>query len=98
MSAFGGKADRDCRGSPLLRSLLGVKQTLLVAAHMSLVTQSGHRRCSPIQNEVDLQNAGRLSASHGTLTSKAELGFEPHSALNNPDGGMVGAHAELPSS
>jgi hypothetical protein len=25
----------DCRGSPLLRSLLGVKQTLLVAAHMS---------------------------------------------------------------
>jgi len=63
-----------------------------------LLTQSGHRRCSPIQNEVDLQNAGHLSASHGTLTSKAELGFEPHSALNNPDGGMVGAHAELPSS
>ena len=62
-----------------------------------LLTQSGRRRYSPIQ-KIDLQNAGHLSANRGTLTSKAELGFEPHSALNNPDGGMVGAHAELPSS
>jgi hypothetical protein len=35
MSAFRGKADMDFCGSPLLRSLLGVKRTWLVAAHMS---------------------------------------------------------------
>jgi len=35
MSAFGGKADMTLRGNPLSRSLLGVKQTSLFAAHMS---------------------------------------------------------------
>src|SRR5262245_61829556 len=35
MSAFGGKADMPPCGSPLLRSLLGVKRTWVVAAHMS---------------------------------------------------------------
>ena len=30
------------------------------------------------QNEVDLQNAGDLRRQLGTLTLKAELGFEPH--------------------
>jgi hypothetical protein len=35
MSAFGGKADMMFCGCPLLRSLLGAKQTLLVAAQMS---------------------------------------------------------------
>jgi hypothetical protein len=34
-SAFGGKADTTFRGSPLLRSLLGVKRTSLFAAQMS---------------------------------------------------------------
>jgi hypothetical protein len=37
MSAFGGKADMTLRGNPLSRSLLGVKQTSLFAAHMSLL-------------------------------------------------------------
>jgi hypothetical protein len=32
---FGGKADMTYCGNPLSRSLLGTKQTLLVAAHMS---------------------------------------------------------------
>ena len=77
-------------------SAFGGKADMTFACTCPLLTQSGHRRYSPIQN--DLQNAGHLSASRGTLTSKAELGFEPHGALNNPDGGMVGAHAELPSS
>src|SRR5262249_3943923 len=35
MSAFGGKADITSCGSPLSRSLLGVKQTSLFATHMS---------------------------------------------------------------
>src|SRR5262249_45806618 len=35
MSAFGGKADMTLCGSPLLRSLLGVKRTWPIAAHMS---------------------------------------------------------------
>ena len=35
MSAFGGKADMAFCGGPLLRSLLGIKRTWLVAAHMS---------------------------------------------------------------
>src|SRR5262245_333 len=35
MSAFGGKADMTVCGSPLSRSLLGVKRTWAVAAHMS---------------------------------------------------------------
>src|SRR5262245_60628389 len=35
MSAFGAKADLTLSGCPLFRSLLGVKQTSLVAAHMS---------------------------------------------------------------
>src|SRR5262249_31934375 len=34
-SAFGGKADMTVWGSPLSRSLLGVKQTSSVAPHMS---------------------------------------------------------------
>jgi hypothetical protein len=35
MSASGGKADRPFAGNALSRSLLGVKRTWLVAAHMS---------------------------------------------------------------
>src|SRR5262245_25918572 len=35
MSAFGGKADMTVCGSPLLRSLSGVKRTCRCAAHMS---------------------------------------------------------------
>src|SRR5262249_37253211 len=35
MSALGGKADMTFAGSPLSRSLLGVKRTWLVAPHMS---------------------------------------------------------------
>jgi len=35
MSAFGGKADMTIGTCPLSRSLSGVKQTSLVAAHMS---------------------------------------------------------------
>jgi len=35
MSAFGGKADMTFAGSPLSRSLLGVKRTSLFALHMS---------------------------------------------------------------
>src|SRR5262249_50385981 len=35
MSAFGGKADTTVCGSPLSRSLLGVKRTWPFAAHMS---------------------------------------------------------------
>jgi hypothetical protein len=35
MSALGGKADMTLCGNPLSRSLLGVKRTWLVAAHMS---------------------------------------------------------------
>jgi hypothetical protein len=35
MSTFGGQADMTLCGNPLLRSLLGVKWTWLVAAHMS---------------------------------------------------------------
>jgi hypothetical protein len=35
MSAFGGKADMQFYGCLLLRSLLGVKRTSLVALHMS---------------------------------------------------------------
>jgi hypothetical protein len=35
VSAFEGKADMTFCGGPLLRSLLGVKRTWLVAAHMS---------------------------------------------------------------
>src|SRR5262245_49973859 len=35
MPAFGGKADMTVCGSPLLRSLLGVKRTSLFATHMS---------------------------------------------------------------
>ena len=35
MSAFGGKADMTLCGNPLLRSLLGVKQTSLFAAQMA---------------------------------------------------------------
>src|SRR5262245_2259837 len=34
-SAFGGKADMTVCGSPLSRSLLGVKRTWLCATHMS---------------------------------------------------------------
>ena len=35
MSAFGGKADMTFCENPLSRSLLGVKRTWLIAAHMS---------------------------------------------------------------
>jgi hypothetical protein len=35
MSAFGGKADMTFCESPLSRSLLGLKRTSLIAAHMS---------------------------------------------------------------
>jgi hypothetical protein len=35
MSAFGGKADMTISACPLLRSLLGVKQTWPIAVHMS---------------------------------------------------------------
>ena len=35
MSAFEGKADMTLCGNPLLWSLLGVKRTWLIAAHMS---------------------------------------------------------------
>jgi len=34
-SAFGGKADMTLCGCPLFRSLLGVKRTWVIAAHMS---------------------------------------------------------------
>jgi hypothetical protein len=35
VSAFGGKADTRFAACPLFRSLLGVKRTSLIAAHMS---------------------------------------------------------------
>jgi hypothetical protein len=39
-------------------------------------------------------NADHVSAWNFNVENG--VGFEPHSALNNPDGGMVGAHAALP--
>ena len=83
MSAFGGKADIGlCAAHVCFRGQIYIGT--FCDAQCLLLTQSGHRRYSPIQNEEPLQNAGHLSASRGTLTSKAELGFEPHSALNTP--------------
>ena len=43
MSAFGGKADMTIGTCPLSWSLSGVKQTSLVAAHMSACDPNGHR-------------------------------------------------------
>src|SRR5215510_5128953 len=45
MSAFGGKADMTVCGSPLLRSLLGVKRTCCFALQCLLMTQSRHGTC-----------------------------------------------------
>src|SRR5262249_24948782 len=66
MSAFGGKADMALCGNSLSRSLLGVKRTWLVAAHMSAFDPKRTRKprkCYPCrlshrENDAD-ENDGR---------------------------------------
>src|SRR5215471_2374682 len=61
MSAFGGKADMSFCGSPLLRSLLGVKRTCSCALHMSAFDPKRTWGPVPYWTRVHLEGeAGKL--------------------------------------
>src|SRR5262245_34159083 len=78
MSAFGGKADMALCGNSLSRSLLGVKRTWLVAAHMSAFDPyrrfATRLRCSAVDAERGYPgtNPGMNSSSS---SAKLEWGF-----------------------
>src|SRR5262245_12903625 len=69
MSAFGGKADMACRGSPLSRLLLGVKRTSLIAAHMSGYDPKRTLVLSPQKNTKALFFVGLGNDDHLILAN-----------------------------
>ena len=85
MSAFGGKADMTFCGSPLLRSLLGVKRTSLFAAQISAFDPK--RRCGADELPVGLLYHPCFAARLGGMSG----GKETQGWRDSSHTAMVGA-------